>query len=272
MKIAFFCEEPDGVLMSSCITAIAYTAAVSFGYRSLVLHTGFGCHELENAYIEHPKALLLKEEMAYFYDSGIDLMLNRLSVGKLETLGTDRQTIPLKEGKLYYLPGTARTNREVYEEAFIKSGKKMLELLQRSFGVLFIACGREEDMRISEPVVDNADIIVAVGTQGRRNNEKLWNTVSQFGRERFFVVGMYDSESGYKLNDLKKELGIRNADIGRVPYNIRYQDAVAGGGSINFLESAFKKGRRGKEYAFAGELKRLTGKLLMKAGLCERQT
>lgn len=271
MKIAFWCKEPDGITMNAALAGIAYTAASCFGQRSLMLNSGFKCHELEHAFVEHSDTLLIKEELAYFYDSGIDLILNRLKFAGLGNMGIREQMLEVKKGLLYYLPGSTRTSREIYERAFMEEGREALDLLENMFGVLFVACGGDFGFKVNRLVAEQADLLVVLCEQLPSYNKNIPDEIFKLNKELIFLVGMYDKDSKYTIKNIQKDLKAKKDSIGVIPYSIAFHDSLVGGSLVSFMEKAFKSSRKESSFYFADEMKRSTEKILRRAGLYEEK-
>lgn len=271
MKIAFWCKEPDGITMNAALAGIAYTAASCFGQRSLMLNSGFKCHELEHAFVEHSDTLIIKEELAYFYDSGIDLILNRLKFEGLGNTGIREQMLEIKKGLLYYLPGSTRTSREIYENIFVEKGKEALDLLENMFGLLFIACGGDFNFEVNRLVVEQADLLVILCEQLPSYNRNIPDEIFKLNKELMFLVGMYDKESKYTLKHIQKDLRAKKDSMGVIPYFIAFHDSLADGSLVPFMEKVFKSTKKESSFYFADEIKKSTEKILRRAGLYEEK-
>ena len=271
MKIAFWCREPNSLSLCAALAGIAYTAAVCYGQRSLVLHSGFNCHELENAFVEQSETLLIREELAYFYDSGIDLILNRLKFEGLGNTGIKEQMLELKKGLLYYLPGSSRSSREIYEEAFFEKGREALDLLEQMYGMVFIACGGDIDLEVNRLVIEKSDVLVVLCEQLPSYNKTLSEELLNIDKDKMFLVGMYDKESKYTVKNIRKELQIKKDGIGVIPYCIACRDALTDGSFISFMEKNIRSTKKEGLFYFVDEIKQATEKILRKAGLYEEK-
>ncbi len=271
MKIAFWCKEPNSLSMSAALAGIAYTAAACFGQRSLVLNSGFNCHELERAFVEHSDTLLIKEELAYFYDSGIDLILNRLKFEGLGNTGIREQMLELKKGLLYYLPGSTRTSREIYEEVFVEKGREALDLLENMFGLLFVACGGDINSDVNRLVIEQSDLLVILCEQLPAYNRNIPDEIFKVNKEIVFLVGMYDKDSKYTVKDIQKEFQVKKDSIGVIPYYIAFHDSLTDGSFVSFMEKVVRSTKKESLFYFAREIRKSTEKILRKAGLYEEK-
>ena len=271
MKIAFWCKEPNSLSMSAALAGIAYTAATSFGHRSLVLNSGFNCHELERAFVEHSDTLLIKEELAYFYDSGIDLILNRLKFEGLGNTGVREQMLEIKKGLLYYLPGSTKTSREIYEEVFIEKGREALDMLENMYGLLFVACGGDINSDVNRLVIEQSDLLVILCAQLPAYNRNVSDEILSFDKEKVFLIGMYDKESKYTVKNIRKDLNVQKDSIGVIPYYIAFHDSLTDGSFVSFMEKVNKSSKKENMFYFADEIRKSTEKILRKAGLYEEK-
>lgn len=271
MRIVFWCKEPNSLLISAGVAAVAYSTSAVYGHRSLVFHAGFNCHELEHAFIEHANTLLIREELAYFYDSGIDLVLNRLRFEGLGVTGIREQLLEVKKGLLYYLPGSTKSNKEVYEERFAEKGKEAMSLLEEMSEILFIACGGDVNMRINRLVLENADLIVAMFSQTPSYNGGVYDEFRAYEGKTVFLAGMYDDGSKYSVKDIRKAFKLKKDEIGIIPYNVGFQDSLCDGSMVTFMDKANKSTKKESANQFVQEVNKTTRMILQKAGLYEKK-
>lgn len=271
MKIAFWCKDPNSLLISAGVAAVAYSTSAVYGHRSIVFHAGFNCYELEHAFVEHADTLLIREELAYFYDSGIDLVLNRLRFEGLGVTGIREQLLEVKKGLLYYLPGSTKSNKEVYEEMLKEKGKEAFGLLEEMSEILFIACGGDVNTNINRLVFETADLIVIMCSQIPPYNREVYDELKEFGSKTMYLAGMYDNKSKFLIKDIRKALKLKKDEVCIIPYNIGFQDALCDGSMVAFMDKANKSTKKEGVNHFVREVKKTTRMILQKAGLYEKE-
>lgn len=142
------------------------------------------------------------------------------------------------------------------------------QICENNFDIAFIDyCGRigqnESD------VFTFADLLVVNLNQ---NPELIGFAKSQLEKLEYkcsvmYVIGRYDASNNYTLKSIMKKFQIPYSDIGVIPYNSEFMDAVLSGGTRKFLEANIGCSRRNYNYGFIKEVEILTDKLITKAGL-----
>lgn len=276
MQIAFWSQELYGCGVSGNIIAVAYMSAVQYAFRAIIMQSNFSCPNLDFALIPQNKRISVHEEFSYFYDSGIDAILNKLFFHKeidepmeyLEKMQKETimdNVLELKANLLYYLPGTYKNNKEVYEFNLYSHMNKLFQIMNKVSDITFVQCDSNESI-VSNKLLKEVDLLVVNLPQNPAHFTQFFDS-NHFPSEKIvYLIGQYNEESKYHRSNIRRKFHIKKEDLGVIPYNVDFMDSLIGGKTIEFLERNIDCRKEDYNYYFMQELRRSTNMILKKVG------
>lgn len=250
--------------------------AIQYAFRAFILQSKFSCPNLDFALIPQNKRISIHEEFSYFHDSGLDAILsklffNRSKVNKIESLEVEQKNVvmdhalELKSNLLYYLPGTYKNNKEIYEYNLYSYMDELFKVINKVSDLTFVQCDNSESI-VSKKILKDADLLVVNLPQNPANILQIFKSNDFQSEKVVFLIGQYHEESKYHFNNIRRKFHISKENIGVIPYNIEFMDSLIGGKTIEFLERNRDCKKQDYNYHFIQELKTSTNMILKKVG------
>lgn len=269
MNIVFWSPLCGHGATTSNLTCMAIMSSLLYRYRAVSFQSGFSNNYLDQTFLGDMRNIsVVNEEFTCYADKGIDGVMSSMALNTFVREEIGDYLIEIVKGLNYYIPSTKRSNEEVFNERMVTSLPNLLESCSSEFDITFIdhqGCkGKVSDMLFA-----NADLCVINLNQ---NPELIHYAKDQFGKincggKVMYIIGRYDESNHYTVKHIAGKFNITKSDIGVIPYNSEFMDAVLSGHTKEFLRENLKCSRRSFNYNFMLEVRELTDKLLTKAGL-----
>jgi len=233
------------------------------GSRSLMIQTRFSCPDLDYALFSDYGSNMVREEGGYFQEIGLDAVLNGAILKLLGKEQFPKHVLEVKKDRIYYLPGTYKNNREVYEHHLLHHLDQVIEIAEGFGENLFMDCSGETG-KVCERLMDKADMIVMNIPQNPHQLEKLPPLL--LGREEklLYLIGQHNEKSKYHINNIRRKYHIPKEQISAISYNVEFNDALAEGRSIHFLEQNLDVRKKDFNYSLIQDLKETAERILKK--------
>lgn len=271
MQIVFWGTQPWQSGIVGNMIGIAYMMTQLYGNRSLLMQTRFSCSDLDYALFSESKSQYVKEEGMYFQEIGLDAVLNDAILKLQRKERFPNHVMEVKKDKIYYLPGTYKNNREVYEHHLLGHLEQVLEVAEHFGENLFLDCSGESG-KICHKLMEMADVIVVNVPQNPRQVAELPSVLSQNGckteyaDKTFYLIGQYNDKSKHHLNNLRRKNHIPKEKITAIPYNLEFDDALSEGRALQYLEQNSDTRKEDFNHNFMHELKVAAELIQKKAG------
>ena len=122
--------------------------------------------------------------------------------------------------------------------------------------------------RLSRRTLKESDVIVINLCQGINDIDMILNDEA-LRKKAVFLVGKYDDESKENINNIRKKYSIDKEEIGVIPYNIHFHDAIIEGKVVEFISKSMYSKRSDANFDFINQLYKSTNLILQKAGFDE---
>jgi len=264
MQIVFWGTQPWQSGIVGNLIGTAYMLTELCGRRSLMMQTRYSCPDLDYALFSWQSSRI-KEESRYFQEVGLDAVLNDAILNFQRKERFPNHVLEVKKNRLYYLPGTYKNNREVYEHHLFHHLEQVLETAEEFGENLFFDCSGESG-KVCEKLMETADVIVINVPQSPYQIEKLPPLFSGKEEKVVYLIGQHNEKSKYHISNIRRKYHIPKEQIAAIPYNVEFTDSLSDGRSIHFLEQNSLARKKDFNYKLIQELREAAELIFKKAG------
>jgi len=205
-------------------------------YRSIVFENHQNFINLGNLFFSHNSENFLSEERVYGVRRGMGEVLRAVEEGQVYSGETIFQNARECLGdRLLYLPNPPGINSDVLEYQMDRNCHKVLGYLER-FGHLVFVDTTAAPVRSSRKILQEADLIVVNLIQNETMLDQFFRNYRAIREKAFYLVGNYDEESTLTREYIGQHYGIPLNQIGVIPRDSSFLDAVSAGEIVSFLE------------------------------------
>lgn len=269
MNIVFWSPLCGHGATTSNLTCMAIMSSLLYRYKTVSFQSGFSNNYLDQTFLGDTKhASVVNEEFTYYADKGIDGVMSSMTLNTFVHEEMEDYLVEIVKGLNYYIPSTKKSSETLFNERLTANLPKLLESCSDEFDITFID-HQGSTGRISDMLFESADLCVVNLNQ---NPELIHYAKDQFakincGGKVMYIIGRYDESNHYTVRNIASKFNITRSDIGVIPYNSEFMDAVLTGHTKEFLKENLRCSRRSFNYNFMEEVRELTSKLLTKAGM-----
>ena len=262
MQIVFWGAQPWQSGVVGNMIGTAFMMSELYGGRSLMMQTRLSCPDLDYALFPDSGGSHIREEGRYFQEIGLDAVLNDAILKFQQKERFSRHVLEVKRDRIYYLPGTYKNNREVFEHHLFHHLESVLETAEYFGENLFLDCSGESGL-VCERMMELADVIVINVPQSPHQIEKLPSLILGKEEKLIYLIGQHNEKSKYHINNIRRRYHIPKEQIAAIPYNVEFDDALSEGKSVRFLEQNSSIKKKDFNYELIQEL-REAAKLIQK--------
>lgn len=268
MNILFWSPLCGHGATTSNMTCMAIMSSLLYRYRTVSFQSGFSNNYLDQTFLGDRRNIsAINEETACYSGKGIDDVMSGIALNTYAREEMEDSFVEIVKGLNYYIPST-RSSESVFNENMIMNLPGLLESCADRFDITFID-HQGSSKEISDMLFENADLCVINLNQ---NPELIHYAKAQFEKINckspvMYIIGRYDESNYYTVKSIASQFNITRKDIGVIPYNSEFMDAVLSGHTKEFLRENLGCSRRSFNYNFMLEVQGLTRKLLIKAGM-----
>jgi hypothetical protein len=223
--------------------------------RISVFENHYNINNLKNAFISQVSNNFVKEETYYFSNLGLDqLMRNMHSKMKGERMIL-RSSIPLMNEKLYYIPQSHITNKELLEYELNQEIDSLFSHLEAFSDLVYIDTASSE-YSSSKVILEEADMVVVSLSQNSLILSNFFENYSFIKDKAVYLIGNYNQYSRFNLNAIINKYQIEKEKISVIPYNVEFADASAEGKMISFLSNNISCKKGDENFFFMEEVKK----------------
>ncbi len=248
MIIGFWSEKPGRG--SSTYNMIAAGLGISERYnkRVILMQGKHDYNRIEYAFTPYDDESVMKEDYGYYNYGGMDSIISKLENNILTEKEFNKEIIAIRNTNLcYILSGKGRNNTE-FQSRFLKCYDKYIEFLKNSNDICMIELDNNLQYVNSEKF-NKFDVFIVNLPQDIKSLHKIVKNKDVMNKA-LFIVGNYDVNSEYNLNNIRRKYGIDEKRICAIPYSVKFRDAVCSGRSQEFYERHMEKKKGDSEYEF----------------------
>lgn len=255
MKIAFW-SPLHGTGATSDLLALSIVFSEIFGKKTLVTQTHFSMNNLEKPLLGNVAS------GQYFADTGLDAVIRHFKSGDVSREQVENCSIRVSEN-LFLLAGTRTSSKESYENRTVQSMiTHIISIIEKFYAIVLVDTNSGINEQSME-VIKECDFVVVALRQNRTMIEEFINSRLFPENKVFFLIGNYDSQSRYNINNLRriyKEISKKNSAV--IPYNTQYMDAVSEDRVMRYVRENLDADETYSDYEFFSSIKEAAVRLL----------
>lgn len=229
----------------------------------MVTQTHFNLNNLEASLISISQSI----SKEYFLDVGIDALVRNIKSSPLDEDILENSSISLLNKKLNLLPGTFKNNRDIYEADISKTIYGILHAVASYYDIVFIDTNSGSN-DLTMKILQNADFIIVNLSQNKYIIEDYSSNYQLNPDKIFYLIGNYDRNSRYNLNNIQKNYRwLKNNNTAVIPYNTEYMDAQSDGQVIPFMIHNLNCDKGDHNAYFITEVKKAVIKIMNYTGI-----
>jgi cellulose biosynthesis protein BcsQ len=203
----------------------------------------------------------------YFMDVGIDALTRNIKSSPLDREIIENCTISFLNKQLNLLPGTAKMNKEVYENDISRTITGILRAVALYYDLVFIDTNSGKN-ELSMKILEDADLIVVNLSQNISVIDEYVLNYKFSNKKIFYIIGNYDCNSRYNSKNIFKSFHwLKEKNTAVIPYNTEYMDARSDGQVIQYILKNMGCDKDDSNGYFMKEVKAATNKLMKYAGV-----
>ncbi len=228
MIIAFWSPVPGQSGTTSNMLAAAVMSAMILKKRTFLLQSHLSDRGLE-------KALLGKEADGEMFENiGLDSLSRNIKVSELNEEVIHASSLSLYNNRLHLLPGTAKENKNLFEEDMTAALPAILKSVNKVYELLFIDTVPGPD-KISKKIKEEADLIVVTFPQNKNIIDNYFSRYHHPEQKTVYLIGNYNRNSRYNRINLERSYHSLKNKTAVIPYNAEYMDAMTDGRTIPYI-------------------------------------
>lgn len=195
------------------------------------------------------------------YDNGMDALIRMIKSERITKEMIESSAVDLYQNRLHLLPATSIRNHAMFESTVLPALIYCINAIQAYYDYTFVDLG-DITVEQGDRWIQQADIIVWNLSQNRTVLEELKVPKESDRTKMFYVIGNYDPCSQYNVNYIRKKLNVSWKQIGVIPYNVMFKDAISDGSLIKYISQIVNSSKDEINHYFYCELEKTTTKLL----------
>lgn len=245
------------------LLAVAVMSTLKYGMKNMITQTHFNMNNLEAPLIT-TSGVMGKE---YFMDVGIDALARSIKTSPLDSDLIENCSMSFLHNRLNLLPGTTKNNRDIYESDMSKTITGILHAVANYHDLVFIDTNSGSD-ELTRKIIDQADLVIINLSQNKYMLEDYLSRYEYESKKVFYLIGNYDKNSKYNLNNMKKSYKwLKNKNTAVIPYNTEYKDAQSDGQILEFMLKNLNCDKDESNAFFIREVKTAVDKIMKYAGI-----
>lgn len=239
MKVAFWSNGRGRACVTSNLACMSVLSILdNLEKRIIVFENHRNIFNLGSTLVRHDSNNQIREKYPYRIDRGLDKVLHILESNREIT---EEQIFCMAEDflekRLLYLP-TDEKSAENFEYYLGKQAKPVLECFERSSDLVLVDTA-SSSLESSRKILHNVDFVVVNLTQNQFMLEHFFRNFSSIQKHAFYLIGNYDAGSQLTKERIQRKYHIQANQIGVIPHNADFLDAVSEGKVISFLSKNY---------------------------------
>lgn len=262
MNIVFW-SESDDVRYRDSFVAMGIMAGFLNNSRIVMIQDRFGTNPIDYSFNRIEDYSLLKEDYGYFNNRGMDQIISK---GLNDVLSSELvwdNLVHVPDSKIFYMPGTRRSDSDYREYELVKANICMMNVLKQFIEPVFVAIKSGYGIA-SKNAIKSADLVVVCLSQCASLIDKRLLLEDLEIKNYMYLLNEYDENSKYNKKIISKMYNSGKKDFCIIPYNIRFREATYEGKAFEFIKYKLKVSKSDKDYDFISNVRSSTELLLKK--------
>lgn len=164
----------------------------------------------------------------------------------------DKRIIPIFDNRIFYL-SDPEMNGDLLDYCLQEQRGGLLDYLARQYDDVYVDLSPTVK-KSTRTILEQADIIVVNLCQNTTVLDHFFHNYHHLREKCFFLLGNYDSQSILSQENIRKKYKISYDQMGIIPYNRGFADALMMGEVVSFLKSHYRCKREDIYYDFMQEV------------------
>lgn len=259
--IGFWSEEPGKGSSTYNMIASGISLSAKCKERVILMQGKKDYNRIEYAFTPYESSGILKEDYGYYNYGGVDSLINKVENGIINDSEFSKELVQIRKSNLYYLPSSRSENEDNFRKRFMDNYDKLSTFLAKTKDIVMLELNSGLEY-LTDNVINQLDLLV-INIPQNTKAIKMVNSNNKIMDKAVFIIGCYDMDSEYSINNIRRMYGIDEKRIYAVPYNVRFKDAICGGRSLEFYERHSTRERNDSEFEFMKNLDMLS-EMIMK--------
>lgn len=262
MKIVFWSNVHGQTGTTSNLLAIAIMCSIHIKSKCIVTQTHFNLNNLESFLVPYTDHM----DKEYLMDVGIDALTRNIKTSPLDREIIENCTISFLNKQLNLLPGTAKINKEIYENDINRTITGILRAVEQYYDFVFIDTNSGKN-DLTKRILDDADLIIVNLSQNKSMVEEYEMNYKFENKKVFYLIGNYDLNSRYTIKNMFKSYHwMKEKNTAVIPYNTEYMDALSDGQTIQYILKNMYCDKNDSNRFFIKEVKAAAEKIMKCVG------
>lgn len=254
LKIAFWSNSPGKSGVTGNLSCISIVSAMYQPSEMVLFENHVNINNLGSTFLNQNSYDKLQEKNSYFVENGLGRILSYCDMGNLVNAGmVHRSCLSVFDQRVFYLP-TGGMNPDLMEYRLKRHAGEAMSLLEEVYSTVCIDIS-SSSLESSRKILKEADLVVVNLCQNRQQLSHFFRNYSEIQQKAFYVIGNYDPQSEITKYDIVNRFGLPGHQIGTIPYNRRFADALTEGKVIPFLLRNYDCGKENANYDFMSAVK-----------------
>lgn len=261
MNIAFWSNVAGRSATSGNMLAVGIMTSVLYSLNTVMVQTDVRSKPIEEIFEGRRNDYMVHEDYSFYNRKGMNEIIDRSKLNLLNRETVETNMVNIKQTSLYYIP-TARGDTESDSVDSVNAYQMLMELLNDISDVNMWDLSNGSCLS-SNSIIDKCDVaVINISPDpvniSLPNDERILN-------KAVFLIGKYDGYSRKSVKQICREYGISKREVGVIPYNIRFHDAIYDGKAVPFIMKNIFSKKQDANFDFINSLFKATNIILRKA-------
>lgn len=251
MKVAFWSNGRGRSCVTSNLACISVLSALNCpGTRTIVFENHRNIINLGSTLYNRQTGGQIREPGTYQIGSGLDRILRRIEQGEgISSEELSGFTEDYLGKRLFYLPSDPVRSSDDLEYYLEREAVRMMEYLERHSDLVLVDTS-PLSLQSSRKILQQSDLVVVNLSQNSQMLSHFFRNYTSIQKKAFYLIGDYDEQSELTRGEIMKQYHIPGSQIGTIPHNTGFSDAISEGRLIPFLLRHYSCDQRDSQYSF----------------------
>lgn len=236
MKVAFWSNGRGRSCVTSNLACISVLSALNCPEeRTIVFENHKNILNLGSTLFCPHMGSQIKESGNYQTGSGLGRILRLMEQG--EEISAENLycfTEDYLGKRLFYLPSEPVKSSDYLEYYLEKEAIRAMDLFEKYSDIVMVDTS-SAPLASSRKILQQADMVVVNLSQNLQILSHFFRNYSSIRQKAFYLIGDYDEKSELTRAEIMKRFFISGSQIGTIPHNTGFSDAISKGQLIPFL-------------------------------------
>lgn len=250
MKVAFWSNGRGRSCVTSNLACISVLSAFDCPTdRTIIFENHNNIMNLGTTLLNHHSVNEIRESITYSSENGLHRVLQSMEQGKevSEEL-LYRQAQDYLGKRLLYLPSES-DSADCLEYYLDKVAIRAMDCFEK-YSDMVLVDTTSAPLASSRKILQKADIVVVNLSQNEQLLNHFFRNYSSIQERAFYLVGNYDAASELTRSAIVKKYHLRGNQVGMIPHNIEFSDAISKGQVIPYLWKHYECRQEDSNYEF----------------------